>query len=99
MREGGSNDQAAKRVPDEADAAEARQGAELLDVLLDLVCQPLAHVEDVSLGEVLVDARGEEDSLGVAQREVVLEDAHIARVPLEAVAQHEQMNSTIVHRL
>ena len=95
VREGRTDNQAAQGVPDEGHLREALDRAELLDVLLHLVRQALTHLKDISFGEVLIGLAREEDSFWVGKTEIVLEKPHIAGVPLEPVAQHEQMHTSI----
>ena len=97
VREGRADDQASQGVPDERHFREALNRAELLDVLLDLVGQSLSHLKDISFGEVFVGLARQEYGFGVCQTQVILEQAHIARITLETMTQHEEVNTTI-HR-
>lgn len=99
MREGRSNDETSQGVAHEADARETADGAEGLDVLFDLVGQALSHFKNVPLRQLLIGTRLQEEGLGVLQRQVVLEQTHVPRVALEAVAQHEQVHADDVSGL
>ena len=67
-------------------ASETCHGAKLSDVILDLIGQSDAHLEDVSFGLfALVALAAEKDAVGVEDGQVVFEEAHVDAVALEAV--------------
>ena len=86
-RQGCPDDDSSQTVPDEGQPLESIGGKKLDHVVFDLGGQPVPHLDDVGVGEVLVGGGAEEGRLGVKRRYAVLYYLHVERVPLKAVNQ------------
>lgn len=61
--QGCPDDKASETVADEGQSAKLIAGTRLANVLLDLVCKPLAHIKYVLVGIVLVRGSAEEEGI------------------------------------
>lgn len=96
MRQSCSNDKATERVADEAYAGKAGDWTELLDVILDLICKPETHFQNVSLSLFFIALTTQKDAIWMQNRKIILQQPHINRVALKAMLQHEQVHTNIV---
>lgn len=83
-------------MTNKANSCQTLHRAELLDVAFDFSCEALAHLEDVAFCLVFVAGGAQEDSIGVQDAQVVLQHPHVVLVALEAMLEHEQMNTDVV---
>ena len=77
-------------MADEADLADAGDGAEREDVLLDFGGQSLSHLHNITLCVILVALSEKYDGVRVLQRNLVLEQPHVIMVSLKAVLHDEE---------
>ena len=80
-------------MPDEADLGEALNRAKGMDELLNLLCEALAHFEEIPFGLILVGRGGQKEGLWVREGQIVLQDAHVHLVALETMHQDEQVHA------
>mmetsp|Transcript_51148 Transcript_51148/g.155536 ORF Transcript_51148/g.155536 Transcript_51148/m.155536 type:complete len:238 (-) Transcript_51148:378-1091(-) len=92
------DDEPADGVRDEGQPAEGGARAPVADVVHHLLRQSDAHLGEVTFRVVLIGGRAQEDGVRVQQRNVVFHEAHVERIPLEAVHEDEEMHSSVLLR-
>ena len=82
-------------MSDKANLAYAADRAERKDVLLDFGGEAFAHLHDISFRLVFIALREQDDRVGVLEGDLILKEAHIVVVALEAVNHDEQVDAHI----
>ena len=67
-------------------------------ILQHFLAQSVSHFGDVAISLAFISSRLEEDGLWESHSDAVFENAHIEGAPLEAVHQHEEVQ-TVIERL
>jgi hypothetical protein len=89
VRQGSSDNETTKTVTDESQAAELGSRAWFSDVLMNLICELLSHIENATIGVLFVSLSAEEQSIWKGNRDYVLEDTHVKGWSLETMTEYE----------
>lgn len=76
-------------MANKTDLANAGDGAEWKDVLLDLSGESLTHLHYVALSMILITLRKQNHSIWVLEWNLILEQTHIVVIALEAMLHDE----------
>jgi hypothetical protein len=98
-RQGSPDDQPAKTMPDERDVLQRSGGEELVDVVFDFIGQPVPHFDYISVSHLFVGSGAEVGDLRVVERDSILDQAHVHRIPLEAMDEHDEMQGSVSDNL
>ena len=92
----GSDDKTPEGMGDEADFTKTEIRAVLCDIVVDFLGKTDSHLSNVAFSVLLIGAGAKEHGFGEEDCNIVLQQAHVIGVALEAVHHDEEMDTSIV---
>ena len=92
----GSDDKTPEGMGDEADFTKTEIRAILCDIVVDFLGKTDTHLSNVAFSVLLIGAGAKEHGFGEEDCNIVLQQAHVIGVALEAVHHDEEMDTSIV---
>lgn len=80
-------------MANETHPADARNGTEGQDVLLDFGRESLAHLHNVALRLLLVCLRQQDNGVRMLQRDLIFKQTHVVVIALEPVHHDEEVHT------